>query len=1102
MANNPNSKSRLFKIALLSSATLSLGTTALAQETETEEAKKLDTIVVTGSRATIQNSIDLKRSSTQIVDGLSAEEIGDLPALSIGEALENITGAASHRENGGATEISIRGLGPYLSSTVVNGRATTNGSGDRSVNFSQFPSELMNKLAIFKTQDASQIEGGVAGQIQLETLKPLEFGKRRFQFDLKGNVNPDQLNQDGTTAGDIGYRGTVSYVDQFETGIGAFGVSLGVQRSDISQPEAESRSTGPTSNSRPACLISDGLAQFTDQTNGGTFTGFSTNPETTDRGDDDCDDFNDRRNSENLDTRGSDTEGVDTSIDPATGQAIDAGVPFVFAPSQRHYRQNDTHDTRDAVFGAFQWQPNDRLDINLDAQYSERSQAELRNDLSFNGFRRNDTSLNLQGIGGDSSATTLDTLGYTDSGAIYYQATDSTIEVQGGNYERVENYLGVGLNVAYEVSDRLSLSADFARSKTERTENNQEFRIQSDISPVIVYDETQGQVPVYTLLDEEFDVNDHDNYVDRLRVRIDNDLYRENTIDSGRFDVKYDVDYGVLTTFEAGVRYAKQNYLDLPGGADSGNPLAVTSGRFSFEIENDGELTVNNREVIDDSNDDGVLEDQFNALQDRIVGIIGSTNEACRTTFPEENFLSNVRNGNLVTNIDDDGTVLSSTNTWGTFDAECVANTSVNSLNAILGDINAYLTNPDAEEASFSQALGAFSAGIPALIEESSRTIDVEETTTSFYAMSGYETELGGMPISGNFGVRVVQTEVESTSYRPTLTINESGGEFSLEIGDSSFVSESHDYTSVLPSATAILEPRDDVLLRFGVFKAISRPDPSDMGFSRTINTVGTDDDDVASSPEELITNIVANGNPSFDPLESWNYDASAEWYPNDDSILAFGLYYKDFQGGFANVIQNETYNFGGTEVVFPVSVQQTSEETSTLWGLEFTGTHNFSYLPGALSGLGVKVSYNYADSDFEFEDSRYGDAFQTQLDGTVIQTAQGIIAPAGLPGLSKHTASAQVYYQIGALDMQVNYKYRDDYFQPFTSDGTRLRYVGDVGVWEARASYELTENLKLSVEAINLFSQPKEQYAFVTDDLYEVNDYGPRVFFGLRGKF
>ena len=79
-----------------------------------------DEIVVTGSRQVIQDSIALKRDNAQIVDGLSADEIGDIPALSIGEALENITGVASHRENGGATEVSIRGLGPFLSSTAVS----------------------------------------------------------------------------------------------------------------------------------------------------------------------------------------------------------------------------------------------------------------------------------------------------------------------------------------------------------------------------------------------------------------------------------------------------------------------------------------------------------------------------------------------------------------------------------------------------------------------------------------------------------------------------------------------------------------------------------------------------------------------------------------------------------------------------------------------------------------------------------------------------------------------------------------------------------------------------------------------------------------------
>ncbi len=1080
---------------LLSAAVLPLACVATAQETdapesiesETEEVRELDLITVTGSRQVIQNAIGIKRENTQIVDGISADEIGDLPALSIGEALESITGAASHRENGGATEVSIRGLGPYLSSTVVNGRAATNGSGDRSVNFSQFPSELVNKLAIFKTQDASQIEGGVAGQIQIETLKPLDFGERRINGEFKLNVNPDQLNQDDTEAGDFGYRGTLSYVDQFQLDeLGKVGISLGFQRSDISQPEAESRETGPTSNSRAACLITDGLAQYTDQTNGGTFTGFSNNPETTDRGDDDCDDFNDRRNPANLATRGSDTEGFDTSIDPATGQAIDAGTPFVFAPSQRHYRQNDTRDERDAIFGALQWQPNDRFDINLDVQYSERVQSEQRNDLTFNGGRRNDTSLNVLG----NSVTTLDTLQYTDSGAILYQITDNTIEVQGGDYQRVEEYFGGGLNLSYDVSDRLTVSADFAHSNTKRTEQAKEFRIQSNISPVIVYDRTNSDVPVYTLYDEVFDVTDHSNFVDRLRVRIDNDVMRDNTIESARFDLAYDLESDFFTTFEAGVRLARQDYLELPGGTDSGDPYNAGLGRFSFEIEDNTDLNINNRQVVDGSGSAATGD------ADLWVDIIAATNEACRTEFPEDDFLSSVRNGDLVTNVADDGTIISTANSWATFDAACVADSAVSSLNGILSAINLAI----ADRGDVDDPLGMFSSAIPGLVRESSRTIDVEETTTAFYAMTGYETQLNDLPVSGNIGVRVVKTEVDSTGYRPELTVTETDGVFTISQGALTAVSTSHDYTEVLPSANAIIELSEDKLLRFGVFKALSRPDPADMGYGRTINVIGEDED--ATSADALITSISASGNPSFDPLTSWNYDAGFEWYPNDDSIFAVSAYYKRFQGGFDNVVSNETFNLNGADVVFPVSVQQVSERKSNLYGFEFTGSHNFSYLPGYWSGLGAKVSYNYADSNFEFEDSRYGNISQVQLDGSVVQTNQGIIAPASLPGLSKHTLSAQVYYQIGDWDLQANYKYRDSYFQPFISDGTRLRYVGDVGVWEARASYEINDHFRLQVDAINLFSEPKEQFAYVQDDLYEVNDYGPRIFFGIRGRF
>ena len=1102
---------RFSSMLLLSAAALPFANVAIAQEdatevttdNETEDARELDVITVTGTRQVIQDSIALKRSSTQIVDGLSAEEIGDIPALSIGEALENVTGVASHRENGGATEVSIRGLGPYLSSTVVNGRAATNGSGDRSVNFSQFPSELINKLAVFKTQDASQIEGGVAGQIQLETLRPLDFGKQRFQAELKGNYNPDQQNIDDSLAGDLGYRGTLSYVDQFELdGMGEFGLSIGLQRSDISQPEAESRQTGPTSNSRPACVISQNLAQYTDQTNGGTFTGFSSNPETTDRGDDDCDDFNDRRNPDNLDTRGSDTEGYDTTIDPATGLAIDSGTPFVFAPSQRHFRQNDTRDQRDAFFGQLQWQPNDRWDINFDAQWSERSQQELRSDLTFNGGRRNDTSLNVAGT----NTTTFDSLITNGNGGILRSITDNSIEIQGGDFERVETYLGGGLNISYDVSDKLTVSADLSHSNTERTERAWEFRIQSDISPVIEYDLRGGDVPVYRLYDEVFDVNDPTNFVDRLRVRIDNDVFRDNTINAFRFDTDYEMD-GFFTSVQAGFRIAEQDYLELPGGADSGNPLDINSGRFSFEIENDGELTVNNREVIDDSDDDLYDTDpRFLTLQDDLVGIILDTNQTCNRPFSEGNsFLESQRPGDLITNIDDDGNVISSTNSWTTFDARCVADTATGQLNALLGTINAFLTDPNADENSFAFALNAFDSGIPGLIEQNARTIDVKETTNAFYMMANYETQLGNFPVSGNIGARIVQTEVEATGYRPDIIISDNNGELSASFGDLVPVSASHDYTEFLPSAIAIVELAPDKLLRLGVFRAMSRPDPADMGFGRTFTFANASDDDDAdpiTSVDELITNVSGNGNPGFDPLMSWNFDAGFEWYPNDDTILAFSGYYKSFQGGFVNTIQNETYNIDGRSLTLPIALPQTSDDTSELYGLEITAAHTMSYLPGLWSGLGGKISYNYVDSDFEFEDSRYGDQFTVQLDGSILQTNDGILAPGGLPGLSENTLSAQAFWGHGDFDMSVTYKYRDEYFQPFVSDGTRLRFVGDVGVWEARASYNLTDNVRLSVEAINLGSAPKEQYAFTRDDLYEVNDYGPRIFFGVRGRF
>jgi TonB-dependent receptor len=299
------------------------------------------------------------------------------------------------------------------------------------------------------------------------------------------------------------------------------------------------------------------------------------------------------------------------------------------------------------------------------------------------------------------------------------------------------------------------------------------------------------------------------------------------------------------------------------------------------------------------------------------------------------------------------------------------------------------------------------------------------------------------------------------------------------------------------------LDLSDDKLVRFGAFRALSRADPADMGFDRSFTVQNEVDGEGITNRDDLIRNVSATGSPEIGPLTSWNIDLGYEWYPNDDSIFAVSTYYKQFKGGFENIVQNETYIVDGQEITRPVGgLQQVGEDTSSLFGVEITGSHRFSYLPGYLSGLGVKASYNHASSDFEFEDSLYGNIFERDLAGNSVQTNVGIVAPGGLPGLSENVFSGTAYYQIGKLDTSIIYKYRDNYFQPATSDGTRLRYIGSVGVWEARAAYKINDNFRVSVEAINIFDAEKEQFQWVQDNQYEVNSYGPRIFFGLRGRF
>jgi iron complex outermembrane receptor protein len=180
-------------------------------------------IIVTGIRRGIQNSVDTKRREQGIVEAVSAEDIGKLPDISIAESIARLPGLAAQRVNGRAQVISIRGLAPDFTTTLLNGRQQASSGDNRAVEFDQYPSELLNSVVVYKTPDANIAGFGLSGTADLRTVRPLEFGKRAIALNLRGEVNGvDKLNDDVKR---WGWRGSASYIDKITPELG---VALGI----------------------------------------------------------------------------------------------------------------------------------------------------------------------------------------------------------------------------------------------------------------------------------------------------------------------------------------------------------------------------------------------------------------------------------------------------------------------------------------------------------------------------------------------------------------------------------------------------------------------------------------------------------------------------------------------------------------------------------------------------------------------------------------------------------------------------------------------------------------------------------------------------------
>lgn len=190
----------------------------------------MEEIVVKGYAGSLMRALQEKRNADSLVDAISAEDIGKMPAENVAEALQRVPGVAISRERGEGLFITVRGLGPEFNTTMVNGRTVavneyvaSGGQTGRNFRFDVFASELVSGITVVKTPTADMDEGSIGGTINVKTARPLDYSENRFTTSVSGSYSDlaeewdprlsvlgSWINDDGT----FGVLGSVAYSER------------------------------------------------------------------------------------------------------------------------------------------------------------------------------------------------------------------------------------------------------------------------------------------------------------------------------------------------------------------------------------------------------------------------------------------------------------------------------------------------------------------------------------------------------------------------------------------------------------------------------------------------------------------------------------------------------------------------------------------------------------------------------------------------------------------------------------------------------------------------------------------------------------------------
>jgi TonB-dependent receptor len=230
-----------YKTRIATSLSLILGASVMApvsaQETPDND---LEVIQVKGIRGSLIQAMDIKRSSSGIVDAISAEDIGKFPDTNLAESLQRITGVSIDRSNGEGSKITVRGLGPDFNLVTLNGRQmpssnleATSISSSRSFDFANIASESISGVEVYKTAKADVSSGGIGATVNIQTARPLTTPGQKASIGVKGVMDQSTDEGDSITPEISGI-----YSNTFADDTIGFGVSFSHQERNGATKEA------------------------------------------------------------------------------------------------------------------------------------------------------------------------------------------------------------------------------------------------------------------------------------------------------------------------------------------------------------------------------------------------------------------------------------------------------------------------------------------------------------------------------------------------------------------------------------------------------------------------------------------------------------------------------------------------------------------------------------------------------------------------------------------------------------------------------------------------------------------------------------------------